>query len=124
MKNLIQLFFWSCIFSTSQLAAQNAEVPFADFYVSTVGNDQWSGKLSEPNEARTDGPFATVNRAKKAVRLIKKDLYRNIFVLIRGGEYQLASTEVFTTLDSHYDSFQIVYKHILLKIPSFRRTKR
>ena len=109
MKNLIQLFFWSCILSTSQLAAQNAEVPFADFYVSTVGNDQWSGKLSEPNEARTDGPFATVNRAKKAVRLIKKDLYRNIFVLIRGGEYQLASTEVFTTLDSHYDSFQIVY---------------
>ncbi len=110
MKNLIQLFFWSCIFSTSQLAAQNAEVPFADFYVSTVGNDQWSGKLSEPNEARTDGPFATVNRAKKAVRLIKKDMYRNIFVLIRGGEYQLSSTEVFTTLDSHYDSFQIVYK--------------
>ncbi len=110
MKNLIQLFFWSCIFSTSQLAAQNAEVPFADFYVSTVGNDQWSGKLSEPNKARTDGPFATVNRAKKAVRLIKKNLYRNIFVLIRGGEYQLSSTEVFTTLDSHYDSFQIVYK--------------
>lgn len=119
MKNLIQLFFWSCIFSTSQLAAQNAEVPFADFYVSTVGNDQWSGKLSEPNEARTDGPFATVNRAKKAVRLIKKDLYRNIFVLIRGGEYQLASTEVFTTLDSHYDSFQIVYKAYPSENPIF-----
>ena len=119
MKNLIQLFFWSCIFSTSQLAAQNAEVSFADFYVSTVGNDQWSGKLSEPNEARTDGPFATVNRAKKAVRLIKKDLYRNIFVLIRGGEYQLASTEVFTTLDSHYDSFQIVYKAYPSENPIF-----
>lgn len=119
MKNLIQLFFWSCIFSTSQLAAQNAEVPFADFYVSTVGNDQWSGKLSEPNEARTDGPFATVNRAKKAVRLIKKDLYRNIFVLIRGGEYQLASIEVFTTLDSHYDSFQIVYKAYPSENPIF-----
>ena len=119
MKNLIQLFFWSCIFSTSQLAAQNAEVSFADFYVSTVGNDQWSGKLSEPNEARTDGPFATVNRAKKAVRLIKKDLYRNIFVLIRGGEYQLTSTEVFTTLDSHYDSFQIVYKAYPSENPIF-----
>ena len=119
MKNLIQLFFWSCIFSTSQLAAQNAKVPFADFYVSTVGNDKWSGKLSEPNEARTDGPFATVNRAKKAVRLIKKDLYRNIFVLIRGGEYQLSSTEVFTTLDSHYDSFQIVYKAYPSENPIF-----
>ena len=119
MKNLIQLFFWSCIFSISQLAAQNAKVPFADFYVSTVGNDKWSGKLSEPNEARTDGPFATVNRAKKAVRLIKKDLYRNIFVLIRGGEYQLSSTEVFTTLDSHYDSFQIVYKAYPSENPIF-----
>lgn len=119
MKNLIQLFFWSCIFSTSQLAAQNAEVPFADFYVSTVGNDKWSGKLSEPNEARTDGPFATVNHAKKAVRLIKKDLYRTIFVLIRGGEYQLSETEIFTTLDSHYDSFQIVYKAYPTENPIF-----
>jgi hypothetical protein len=91
------------------LFAQNNAQPFADFYVSTAGNDTWSGKLAEPNSTKTDGPFATVNRAKQAVRLIKKDCYRNIFVLIRGGEYRLSETEVFTPADSHYDAYQIVY---------------
>ncbi len=91
------------------ILAQNNGKPFADFYISTVGNDNWSGKLAEPNANKTDGPFATITRAKKAVRLIKKDCYRNIYVLIRGGEYTLLETEVFTPADSHYDSYQIVY---------------
>jgi len=92
------------------LSAQNAAQPFADFYVSTRGNDSWSGKLAEPNAAKTDGPFATVKRAKEAVRLIQKSCYRNIYVLIRGGEYRLAATETFTPADSHYDAYKIVYK--------------
>ena len=32
----------------------------ADFYVSPQGNDAWSGRLAEPNAAKTDGPLATV----------------------------------------------------------------
>ncbi len=98
------------VLSKAQLMSQGVETPYADFFVSTKGNDLWSGKLSEPNETNTDGPFATIKRAKLAVRLIKKDLYRNIFVLIREGEYHLTEAEVFNTLDSHHDSFQIVYK--------------
>lgn len=96
-------------FTVAGLFAQNTAQPFADYYVSTTGNDAWSGKLAEPNSTKTDGPFATVNRAKQAVRLIKKDCYRNIFVLIRGGEYRLSETEIFTPADSHYDAYQIVY---------------
>lgn len=61
-------------FTVAGLFAQNTNQPFADFYVSTTGNDAWSGKLAEPNIGKTDGPFATVNRAKQAVRLIKKGL--------------------------------------------------
>lgn len=110
MKNLMRLFFWSCLISANQLVAQKKEIPFADFYVSTKGNDLWSGKLPEPNATQTDGPFASIGRAKNEVRFIKKDLYRNIFILIRGGEYKLSETEIFSPLDSHYDSFQIVYK--------------
>ncbi len=110
MKNLTYLFLWSCLISVNQLVAQKKDPPFADFYVSTKGNDLWSGKLPEPNATQTDGPFASLGRAKNEVRLIKKDLYRNIFILIRGGEYQLSETEIFSPLDSHYDSFQIVYK--------------
>ena len=43
----------------------------ADFFVSTKGNDSWSGTLDVPNQAGTDGPFATVQRAQKAVRALK-----------------------------------------------------
>ena len=60
--------------SVQFLYAQNNTIPFADFYVSTQGNDNWSGKLTEPNANKTDGPFATINKAKKAVRIIKKRL--------------------------------------------------
>ena len=40
----------------------------ATFYVATNGNDGWSGKLLEPNALKTDGPFATLGRARDAVR--------------------------------------------------------
>ncbi|MDO4629397.1 MAG: hypothetical protein Q4C70_09460, partial [Planctomycetia bacterium] len=39
-----------------------------DFFVAKNGNDTWSGTLAEPNENGTDGPFATLDRAKTAVR--------------------------------------------------------
>jgi len=38
------------------------------FHVATNGNDAWSGTLPEPNAAKTDGPFATLRRARDAVR--------------------------------------------------------
>ena len=37
-------------------------------YVSVQGNDAWSGRLPEPNAAKTDGPFATLERARDAIR--------------------------------------------------------
>ena len=46
------------------------DTSFADmsFYVSLTGNDSWSGKLTEPNDAKTDGPFATGLCAGNEVR--------------------------------------------------------
>ena len=113
------LFFFLVLVSFEFTIAQNASKPYADFYVSTLGNDNWTGKLAEPNASKTDGPFATIHRAKNAVRLMKKDCYRNIYVLIRGGEYQLSETEVFTPADSHYDSYQIVYMAYADETPVF-----
>ena len=37
-------------------------------YVSTVGNNSWSGKLIQPNLEKTDGPFATLEGARDAIR--------------------------------------------------------
>jgi len=92
----------------------------ADFYVSPSGNDNWSGKLAEPNALKTDGPFATIGRAKLAVRNLKQEIYqpkkaavdkrfigtphpfgsgRDILILIREGIYSLDSSLEFAPVD-------------------------
>ena len=40
-------------------------------FVSPAGNDAWSGSLTSPNAERTDGPFATLEAARDAIRLLK-----------------------------------------------------
>ena len=61
------------------------------FYLSTVGNDTWSGKLLEPNEQKTDGPFRTMEGARDALKkqTINGQLSFPIKVWIRGGIYQV-----------------------------------
>jgi len=54
------------------------------YYVSPAGDDRWSGTLPEPNERRTDGPFATIARAQAAMRRERRER-----VLLRGGVYPL-----------------------------------
>ena len=92
----------------------------ADFYVSVKGDDHWSGTLAEPNEAKTDGPFLTIQRAQQAVRELKVKIYlpkgtpiekrwigtshpfgtgKDILVYIRGGNYSLNNPLVFRPLD-------------------------
>ncbi len=92
----------------------------ADFYVSPQGNDAWSGTLAEPNSGRTDGPFATVARAQKAVRELKSRTFlpktepvekrwigsphpfgkgKDILVLLRGGCYALPEPLLFSPED-------------------------
>ena len=63
----------------------------ADFFVATDGDDGWSGMLPAPNAASSDGPFATLARARDAVRALKAkgDHARPIVVMVRGGTYHL-----------------------------------
>jgi len=83
----------------------------ADFYVSPAGNDYWSGRLPEPNASQTDGPFATITRARDAVREArrKEKQPRPFTVLIRGGIYQLNEPIVFTPEDSGSEKAPITY---------------
>ena len=88
----------------------------ADFYVAPNGNDQWSGTLAEPNSDHSDGPFASISRARKAVRSLKAEVYlpksdpvetrwigsphpfgkgKDILVYIREGYYSLEEALVF-----------------------------
>ncbi len=64
---------------TSSLAYAETQ---AAFYVSTNGNDGWSGKLEAPNTRKTDGPFSTLARARDAVAQAKPVDARSV-VLVR-----------------------------------------
>ena len=82
----------------------------ADFYIATDGNDDWSGELKAPNADRTDGPFATLTKARDTVRELKKrDTEKDIVVLVRGGTYYLRDTVVFGLQDSAEDGHTINY---------------
>ncbi len=58
-------------------------------YVAVNGNDKWSGKLPEPNVDKTDGPFATLERARDEIR---KHKAAKTDVFAREGMYSLSET--------------------------------
>lgn len=72
------------------------------FYVSPNGRDTWSGGRPDPNSRGTDGPFATLPRAARAVRALKKKgaLPAPVRVYLRGGTYFLKRPFVLTSQDS------------------------
>lgn len=87
-----------------------ADTNSADFYVATNGRDDWSGRVSEPIADLTDGPFATLTRARNAVRELKKVSDRKDFVVrIRGGTYLFRETLVFSLEDSAPNGGTITY---------------
>lgn len=70
-------------------------------YVSNLGNDHWGGDYPEPLPDNTNGPVATLERAKELLREKRKDFSTTGgMILIRGGNYYLKSTLVLEELDS------------------------
>ena len=64
------------------------------YYVSTEGDDAWSGKLEKPNNRLDEGPFRTIKMARDAVREdIKNGLECDVTVL-----YKKLVTSVFRVL--------------------------
>src|SRR6476646_7151098 len=70
--------------------------PKADFFVATNGDDGWSGTLPAPNPTRTDGPFATVDKARLAAQGLVRS--KPITIMLRGGTYYQTSL-AFTSAD-------------------------
>lgn len=90
-----------------------AAEPKADFYVSPQGNDAWSGRVADPNAAKTDGPLATIDGAQKAVRRLKqKEPGRRLptVVAVRGGTYFLAKPIHFGPEDSGTEQAPVIYE--------------
>lgn len=97
----------------SCVAAQPAEkTPAVTLYVATNGNDAWSGALPAPNAAKTDGPFATLERARDAIRALKKAgplSAGGVCVQVREGQYALAGAVKLTAEDAGTETAPIVY---------------
>ncbi|WP_197455778.1 right-handed parallel beta-helix repeat-containing protein [Stieleria neptunia] len=81
----------------------------ADWYVSTNGSDNWSGTLAEPNAQGNDGPFATLQRARDAIRELGERPSKDLVVLVRGGTYRLTETVVFGLQDSPQGDATVTY---------------
>jgi len=101
-------FVWS-----SLLAATVAGAGPATFYVAPDGNDVWSGRLLEPNAAKTDGPLATLEGARDAVRRLKQTgplPAPGVVVELRGGAYERDRALELTADDSGTEEAPIEYR--------------
>jgi len=82
-------------------AAENASS--ADFYVAPNGNDN--------NKGTVDAPFATLERARKAVEALKKSRRSSsITVMLRGGTYFLAEPFKLRSSDSGSPAVPVIYE--------------
>ena len=62
-----------------------------ELYVATNGSDAWSGRLAAPRKDGTDGPFASLERARDEIRKLKAagGLPKgSVTVLLRGGRHE------------------------------------
>lgn len=83
-----------------------------DLFVSPAGNDAWTGSLAAPNEARTDGPLASLAGARDAIRNLKLSgpLQQPVLVRVASGRYAVTEPLVFEPQDSGTEQAPITYQ--------------
>ena len=82
-----------------------------ELYISPSGNDHWSGTLPEANIVRTDGPFATPERARQEIRSLAGLPHGGVTVFICGGQYARNGTFELTSSDSGTVDRPIVWRN-------------
>lgn len=84
-----------------------------NLYVAVGGRDTWSGRRASPNAAHTDGPFATLERARDAIRSLKgagKLPRGGVTVWIGGGAYVRTASFALDRRDSGTADRPIQYR--------------
>ncbi|MDH7602221.1 MAG: right-handed parallel beta-helix repeat-containing protein [Armatimonadota bacterium] len=106
MQGVVLMIFALCA------ALSSASADHIQLYVAKNGNDSWSGTRPEPNRTHTDGPFASLERARDAVRELKRrgKLPAGITINIRKGTYYLDRTFELTSEDSGAADCPVVYQ--------------
>jgi len=90
-----------------------AQAPGITLYVAANGNDLWSGTAAEPNLSASDGPFATLHRARDAVRALRTSESGKsapVTVMIRGGVFFLEETLVLEASDGGTREAPVVWR--------------
>ncbi len=98
------------------------------FYIAPEGSDTWSGKLANPNETKTDGPFATFWRSRDAIRELKRQqggiLKQPVTVFARGGTYYLEQPLLLEPEDSGTAECPVIFAAFPSEIPIFSGGKQ
>jgi len=81
-------------------------------HVSPDGRDTWSGGLAVPSGDGDDGPLASLEGARDAIRRLKASgpLAEPVRVLVAAGEYRLARPVVFSPEDSGTAECPVIYE--------------
>ena len=104
---LILIMMFAFVYCTSTQIDKNA------YFISLEGKNNWSGKLSQPNKTKTDGPFATFEKARDAVRKVKQTGNfpdAGMTILIREGNYSISKTIQFSSEDSGEKNAPIIWR--------------
>jgi len=95
-------------------------------YVSPEGKDTWSGRFEKPIPDGKDGPLATLQAARDALRRLKKKepIDRPLEILILPGTYFLDSPLLLTPEDSGSREFSVTFSGIPGKEPRISGGRR
>lgn len=83
-------------------------LPLISFGQSSFFVDPVNG--SDKAKGSQDSPFKTIEAAQEKVRSISSEATSDIIVYLRGGNYPLDKTLVFTEKDGGKDNYQVIYK--------------
>ncbi len=88
---------WGCHFPRLDAGVQ------AEIFVAPDGDDGNPGTLARP--------FATIEKARQAVRAINTSMSGDIYVYLRAGTYYLTGTVTFSDADSGTNGYKVYYRN-------------
>jgi hypothetical protein len=113
-KVLSLLVVLSCVGIDMVTRAQHGDAPpTLVIFVATDGDDAWSGRLPSVNASRSDGPIATLERARDMIRERRSAgplPAGGVVVELRGGRYQLEQAFRLELQDSGEAESPVIYR--------------
>src|SRR5512133_2341492 len=110
MRNMLRILFGTLLFCFISIPIEAAGADI--FYVAPNGNNSWSGRIASPNVSHSDGPLASLDGARDAVRKhrLNNGLTSPVRIIIKNGLFQLNKTFILSPEDSGTKDCPISYE--------------